>query len=217
MKVTILGSTRPIGAEAARLALSRGHTVTLLTRSGDSEFKSEPNVTVIKGDATNEEDLRKATEGTDGVLSFLGAGNNRSPDVLPNARFGQAAAKVLPAGTPVITVSNIGASDASFAVQNFFFRNIFVPLFIKPMLTDKTGLENALRASSLKWVALRAAILSDGSSTSPDRIRIIEDETNPDASATSSTKRRDIAYVALDILEGKRTGLYGKAVAVLST
>ncbi|KAJ3280336.1 hypothetical protein HK104_000744 [Borealophlyctis nickersoniae] len=130
MHVTILGSTRPMGAHATRLALDRGHSVNLLTRSGDSQFKDEPKVTVIKGDATNTEDLERAVKNADGVLSFLGAGNSNNVDVLPNAKFGTTITKLLPPTTPLITVSNIGCSEASLNNQPWFVRKLVVPLFM---------------------------------------------------------------------------------------
>ncbi|KAJ3038909.1 hypothetical protein HDV00_012831 [Rhizophlyctis rosea] len=218
MKVTILGSTRPIGAHATKLALERGHSVTLLTRSGESEFKTQAKVTVVKGDATKEEDLKKVTEGADGVLSFLGGKYSNSVEVLPNARFGKAITKVLPPTIPLITISNIGTSEASLELQPWWYRKLAVPFFMKNILADKRSLETSLRSSPLeKWVALRAATLSDGASSSASKIKIIEDETSPEAVITASTKRGDIAVVALDILEGKTTGVWGKAINVIST
>ncbi|KAJ3045101.1 hypothetical protein HDV00_011826 [Rhizophlyctis rosea] len=217
MKITILGSTRPIGAHATELALERGHSVTLLTRSGDSEFKERSNVTVVKGDATKEDDLKTATAGSDGVLSFLGAGMNIKPEALPNARFGAAITKILPPTTPLVTISNIGVTQASFDIQPWYIRHLLTPLFLKPILADKAALENSLQSSNLqRWVALRAATLTNGASASPNQIKIIEDETDPEALSTYFTKRGDLAAVALDILEGKRTGYWQKAINVFS-
>jgi uncharacterized protein YbjT (DUF2867 family) len=80
MQITILGVSRPIGAHAAKKALDNGHTVIVLVRRGvfavpDSVKRHENAVrqlNVIDGDATNPENLKEATDGSDAVLSFLG-------------------------------------------------------------------------------------------------------------------------------------------------
>ena len=80
MQITIFGVTRPIGAHAAKEALDHGHNVFVLVRRGvlaiPDSVKRHTNamthLNVIEGDATNPDNLRTATEGSDAVLSFLG-------------------------------------------------------------------------------------------------------------------------------------------------
>ncbi len=84
MQITILGVTRPIGAHAAKKALDHGHNVFVLVRRGvfavPDSVKRHANavrhLNVIEGDATNPENLKTATEGSDAVLSFLGGRGN---------------------------------------------------------------------------------------------------------------------------------------------
>jgi putative NADH-flavin reductase len=84
MQITILGVTRPIGAHATKKALDHGHSVVVLVRRGvfgvpDSVKRHENAVrqlNVIEGDATNLENLKEATDGSDAVLSFVGGRGN---------------------------------------------------------------------------------------------------------------------------------------------
>jgi len=96
MQITVLGASRSIGAYAVKKALSHGHSVIALARSSPETITvalGEPltsavggstgsggvttegrggSLQVIQGDATNVEDLRIATKGSDAVLVFLG-------------------------------------------------------------------------------------------------------------------------------------------------
>lgn len=82
MQITILGVTRPAGTHAAKKALDNNHTVVTLIRGGPDALppsvkqhvNAEKNLKVVKGDATNAENLKEATKDSDAVLSFLGGG-----------------------------------------------------------------------------------------------------------------------------------------------
>lgn len=83
MHIAIFGASRPMGAQAAALALQRGHTVSVVSRSGASDLAGRAGVSIVKGDATVEGDVRSAVEKADAVLSFLGGGMKNSKDALP--------------------------------------------------------------------------------------------------------------------------------------
>lgn len=84
MQITVLGATAPIGTHAAKIALDHGHSVVVLIRQGPNalpeSLKQHPSawnhLKVIKGDATNLEDLKQATDGSDAVLNCLGGRSN---------------------------------------------------------------------------------------------------------------------------------------------
>jgi uncharacterized protein YbjT (DUF2867 family) len=84
MQITVLGATRLTGGHAAKKALDNGHIVIVLVRGGadvlpsylKNHAKATENLKVIKGDATNKDDLKAATQGSDAVLNMLGGRNN---------------------------------------------------------------------------------------------------------------------------------------------
>ena len=84
MQITILGATAPIGAHAAKIALDHNHSVVVLVRGGPNALppslkhhnNAGSNLKVFKGDATNLDDLKQATNGTDAVFNALGGRSN---------------------------------------------------------------------------------------------------------------------------------------------
>ncbi len=70
MKVLVLGGSGKTGSLVIEQALAKGHEVTALVRDA-SEFKQE-NARVLIGDATKQEDVLKAVEGSDAVIDTIG-------------------------------------------------------------------------------------------------------------------------------------------------
>ncbi|CEO95287.1 NAD(P)-binding domain-containing protein [Plasmodiophora brassicae] len=214
MHIAIFGASRPMGAQAAALALQRGHTVSVVSRSGASDLAGRAGVSIVKGDATVEGDVRSAVEKADAVLSFLGGGMKNSKDALPNARFAKLITKALRDDIPFVTVSNIGASPESLAHQSPLYRWIAVPLYMKPILEDKREMEATLKSSSLKkWAALRCAQLTDAE---PDASKVVVKVDDTISVVSNRTKRGDVSIVALDLVEGKRDDMWGQTPAVIS-
>jgi putative NADH-flavin reductase len=77
MKLFVIGATGRTGQEVVQQALARGHQVTAFVRSPEGVGVRNERLTVIKGDATDEEQLFNAMQNHDAVISTLG----------PRARF----------------------------------------------------------------------------------------------------------------------------------
>ena len=80
MRLLILGATRGTGAELLQQALARGHQVTVLARSPQKIATTNPNLTVVAGDALDATKLNQALPGHDAVLSALGHAKGSPPD-----------------------------------------------------------------------------------------------------------------------------------------
>ncbi|KAJ8520557.1 hypothetical protein ONZ45_g2611 [Pleurotus djamor] len=77
MRVLVLGATGALGIEVVRglLAAKLSPTVVVYARSPEklpSDISSDTRVVVIKGGLTDRDDLEKALEGVDAVVSLLG-------------------------------------------------------------------------------------------------------------------------------------------------
>mmetsp|Transcript_90995 Transcript_90995/g.181491 ORF Transcript_90995/g.181491 Transcript_90995/m.181491 type:complete len:293 (+) Transcript_90995:561-1439(+) len=71
--VVILGGTGYVGNTVAKLAVSRGHAVTSLSRRGSPAGGSAlPGVTYLAGDATDQKVMDNALSGCDAVVHALG-------------------------------------------------------------------------------------------------------------------------------------------------
>ncbi|KAF9817471.1 hypothetical protein IEO21_03428 [Rhodonia placenta] len=77
MKLLILGGTGPAGIKLVEEALAHGHTVVVYARSPGKLLESisqNAAVTVIEGQLTDVENVIRALEGVDAILSALGPG-----------------------------------------------------------------------------------------------------------------------------------------------
>jgi putative NADH-flavin reductase len=82
MRVLILGGTGAIGLLLIREALEHHHTVTIYARSPEKlpeDIKKNTAVVVVKGQLLDEEQLSKAMEGVNAVISALGPAVSRGP------------------------------------------------------------------------------------------------------------------------------------------
>src|SRR5215471_2862552 len=72
MRLLVLGASGHTGAHILDLALARSHSVTAFVRSPEKITRRDPKLTVVRGDPHDLDQLTKAVEGHDAVLSSLG-------------------------------------------------------------------------------------------------------------------------------------------------
>ena len=229
MQITILGVTRPIGAHAAKKALDHGHTVFVLVRRGvraiPDSVKRHANaprhLNVLEGDATNPENLREATEGSDAVLSFLGGRGNLKTTIASDSTRVQHLKKslmkklitILPPTVKFILISNIGIGD-SRQYQNFFLRHFLLDFVMGGIVKDKQNAEAEVAESNIvKWTALRAGRLINR----PENLEKVKFVDVKQSRILSKVSREDIAAVALKLVEdGYGDQYWGKALSLVS-
>ena len=71
MRILLLGMTGRTGSEIARFALEDKHQVTALVRTPGKAVINDENLSLIKGDATVKDDLKRAIKNADAVISAL--------------------------------------------------------------------------------------------------------------------------------------------------
>src|SRR5690606_10537413 len=71
MKIAVLGASGTIGRRIAREALERGHTVTGIARH-PSRIDTAVRLRPVQADATKADELARAIEGHDAVISAIG-------------------------------------------------------------------------------------------------------------------------------------------------
>ncbi len=74
MKIVLIGATGFIGSELLKEALSRGHLVTGIVRHPEKMTGEHPNLTLQKGDVTDEAQAIKLFTGHDAVISSFAPG-----------------------------------------------------------------------------------------------------------------------------------------------
>src|SRR3989440_8665204 len=72
MKLFVMGATGRTGQEVVQQAIARGHYVTAFVRSPESITLRNERLTVLKGNAMDENELSEAMQNHDAVISTLG-------------------------------------------------------------------------------------------------------------------------------------------------
>jgi putative NADH-flavin reductase len=160
MKILVLGATGATGQLIVRDALASGHHVVALVRAkaGSNLAGAE----VIEGDVRDEETLARALSGCDAVVSALGTGTGlHKVDLLTVATRALVAAMTRAGVRRLICISALGIGD-SRNHGGFVFDRLIQPSLLGPAYKDKERQEAAIRASSLDWVVIRPAMLTNG-------------------------------------------------------
>ena len=161
MKVLVLGATGRTGRLIVRDALTKGHSVAALVRS-KARALDLPGADLIEGDARDEGALMRALNGCNAVISALGTGLGpfREVSLLTIATRALVTAMTRNGVRRLVCISALGVGD-SHGHGGFVFDRLFQPLLLSHAYKDKDGQEAAIRASSLDWVVVRPARLTD--------------------------------------------------------
>lgn len=159
MRILVLGATGGTGRLIVRDALVKGHSVVALVRSKASA--DLPGVDMIEGDARDEGTLTRALDGCNAVISALGTGMGfRRVDLLAVATRALVTAMTRNGVRRLVCISALGVRD-SHGHGGFVFDRLFQPLLLRHAYEDKDRQESAICASSLDWVVVRPARLTD--------------------------------------------------------
>jgi len=195
MKVVILGATGGTGRELAKQALDLGHNVTAFIRNPSKLSVKHEKLAVVQGDMLDPASLERAIAGQDAVISALG-----SPGLGKSTDLSDATAHIIrtlnASGVRrLIFESTIGIGDSKDHMP-WLARKTFIPLLLKNIFADKEIQERYIKDSSLDWIIVRPARLTNGPRTGKYRIG-----TEISERATSKTiSRADVAEFMLQQL-----------------
>lgn len=159
MKILVLGATGGTGRLIVSDATAKGYSVVALVRS--TAGVGLPGAESIEGNVRDESTFQRALNGCDAVVSALGTGMGfRKVSLLTEATRALVPAMTRSGVRRLVCVSALGVGD-SRGHGGFVFDRIFQPLLLSQAYTDKGGQEAAIRASSLDWVIVRPAMLTD--------------------------------------------------------
>ncbi|EHK26608.1 uncharacterized protein TRIVIDRAFT_69527 [Trichoderma virens Gv29-8] len=177
MHIFISGATGRNGRLALDNALSRGHTITVLTRN-PSSLPSNPNLTVIKGSPSSPQDVQTALSTPTPPSAILLTLNQRrtsenpfsplSPDSPPDLLATTtsvllAAIAATPFARPpkIIVNSLFGARD-SWQNLSWPFRAVMSHSTMKIAVKDHNNMDTLIRDSGVPFVFARPARLTEG-------------------------------------------------------
>jgi putative NADH-flavin reductase len=204
MKLLILGGTGRTGQFLIKEALDRGHTVHALVRRPEKLKVSSDHLLFFQGTPTRLEDLKKAMEGCNAVLSALNISRKSdfpwskivSPTDLLSTSIGNVV-KLAPLNNidRVIVISAAGAGDSA-KYSPGWFKWIISHSNIGITYKDHDRQEQLLKDSNLRWTAVRPVGLSQSEKDKPVRVTV------PGVEKPGFTiSRKNVARFMLDILE----------------
>lgn len=159
MKVLIWGGTGATGQLIVHDAATTGQSIVALVRSKARSNLS--GIERIEGDVRDEGTLARALDSCDAVVSALRTGTGfRKVDLLTVATRVLVAAVTRTGVRRLICISALGVGD-SRGHGGFIFDRLFQPLLLGPAYKDKDRQEATIRASSLDWVVVRPAMLTN--------------------------------------------------------
>ena len=154
MKIVLLGATGGTGKEVLAQALASGYDVTAVVRSPERLSFTDPELTVVQGDATDAGVLAKAMAGGDALISTLGS---KGSTLITDSTRAIVEAAATTGLRRVIVMS-------SFAVNRDQLNGVakvVTGLVMKTQVADKTAGESLLRESGLDWTIVHACKLTN--------------------------------------------------------
>jgi putative NADH-flavin reductase len=194
LRIVVIGGTSGIGLEVAKLALSRGHSVTVMARHAPKDLLS--GARFIAGDIQDANAVAAAVREQTAVVTSVGVAPSREPVALFSAGMANVLRAMHASGVSrLLAVTGIGAGD-SRGHGGFGYDQVFMPLMMHNMYEDKTREEAEIRESGLDWTIVRPGFLSDGGPLG--RYRVVSDLTGV---TSGSISRTDVAHYIIAAIE----------------
>jgi putative NADH-flavin reductase len=196
MRILIYGATGATGHAAVRQALLRGHHVTAFARNPAKLTIMHDNLTVIKGELTDSDQIRELSKKHDVALSALGASSIFKFDqsVVDGIRNIISAMEAV-GTTRLIYMSSAGVKECRHQAGKIM--KYVLPKVLPEEVKGHEVREALIRRSNLRWTIVRPATLTNGTYTG--RFRKGEDLYENGFVATIS--RADVAGFMLQQLQ----------------
>lgn len=158
MKVIVFGATGKTGQHICRYALEQGHQVTAFTRSAH-KIGPDANLQVAPGNVTDAGAVAAAVADHDAAIIALGSNGLRDKTTLSDGTRNIVAGMTRHDVQRLIVLSAAGVGE-SWGQISWPARILFKTM-LRNIYADHRAQESLVRASSLDWTIVRAAILND--------------------------------------------------------
>jgi putative NADH-flavin reductase len=158
MKLFVIGATGRTGLEIVQQALTRGHHVAAFVRSPESITLKNGRLTVIKGNAMNENQLFDAMQSHDAVLSTLGPREVFKPSSMLHDSALATTRAMNRLGVKRLVVLSAAAHFPGILnrIASFIMRN---------HMRDSLAMEEIVQGSGLDWTIARPPRLTQEQDT----------------------------------------------------
>jgi putative NADH-flavin reductase len=191
-RLFVLGATGGTGRALVEQARQRGHPVTAFVRSPEKLAPLSEEVTVLRGDPRNADELRAALPGHDAVVSALGP-RELGPTTLVGDCARSTVAAMQATGVRRLLVVGVAVLFENDGLLSAIARRTF----LRNVARDSAEMERIVSASGLDWTIARPPRLTNGPLTRA--YAVAEGRMPPAARLTIS--RADVADFLLGELE----------------
>ncbi len=160
-RIVIFGSTGGTGQELVAQALKANYSVTAFARSPEKLTVSDPRLNVFKGDVLNLEDVCRAVENQDVVLSCIGMPPSDTSMLRTKGTANIIKAMEKQGLDRLICQSTLGCGESRVALS-WFLRYLIVPLILKKAFKDHEHQESTIENSTLGWTIVKPGSLISG-------------------------------------------------------
>jgi putative NADH-flavin reductase len=164
MEICVLGATGDTGRHVVESALEAGHEVIAFVRDPSKlERSDDERVRVVEGDAERYEDIERAVEGTDAVISALGQAEGSSKRLLSKVADHLVRAMEAHDLERLVTLTGAGVQmpgDES-TLGRKFMRGM-MKVLARDILEDAQEHADKISASDLAWTIVRPPRLTHG-------------------------------------------------------
>ena len=191
MKLFVIGATGRTGREVVQQALARNHHVTAFVRSPENINSKNERLTVLKGDAMDENELFRAMQNHDVVVSTLGPREVFKPSSMLHDSALATTRAMNRSGVKRLVVLSAAAHFPGILnrIASFIMRN---------HMRDSLAMEAIVQASGLDWTIARPPRLTqEGYMTYRSR-----EDAAPKMGFSLS--RKAVAAFTLDAIEQKK-------------
>ena len=207
MNILIFGASGKLGTLVVKKALKKGHKVTAFVRNASRLSHKDSNLSIIEGNVTNREDIKKALIGHDVVMSTVGHKKDT-----PNGMMKTFAEHIVSTMNErnmkrFITLLGAGVHDPKDPPASFGRKSVLVLMkIVTPrILNDSEDHSRIIRSSNLDWTIVRPTMLSNESAKGNYKTGYM-------SPGFTSVSREDVATFMVDVAEKE---LYVKEAPII--
>jgi putative NADH-flavin reductase len=163
MKLAVFGASGGTGKHVVRQSLARGHDVIAVVRQPDAFALTDERLSVHQGDVLDPDSVVRAIQGSEAVISALGAHTGRTPTTIYSEGISNIVA-ALPAAGASRLIAISAAPAGPWNEVSTFERLVAYPLlgfFFGTNYDDMRRMENVLSHSGVDWTIFRPPMLTD--------------------------------------------------------
>jgi putative NADH-flavin reductase len=191
MNLLIFGATGGTGRAIVAQALEQGHGVTAFARNPAAITTTHENLAVVHGDILDYASVERAVKGQDAVLSALGTKAIKRNTTISDGTRNIITAMEKYGVKRLVFESSLGIGDSKpqRRLLPLPYSIIVMPLLFRNLFQDKETQEGYIMQSTLEWVIVRPAVLTNGPRTGVYRSEF----SATDSSIKAKISRADVA------------------------